>query len=204
MKLYLSSFGLGNDPQQLVALVDEGKKAVVILNALDHKEEARARFLASQTQALTELGFTVEELDLRHYFDRKEELQKVLSTKDVVWINGGNTFILRRAMRQSGFDAVITDLVKKEAIVYGGFSAAVCILAPTLHGLEITDDPNVVPEGYDKEIIWDGLGIIDYSVAVHYQSDHPESHLTDKEIAFYEVNNMPYKKLRDGEVIVTQ
>ena len=204
MKLYLSSFGLGNDPQKLVSLAGEGKKAVVILNALDHKEEARARFLASQTQALTELGFTVEELDLRHYFDKQEELQKVLSTKDMVWINGGNTFILRRAMRQSGFDTVITDLIKKEAIVYGGFSAAVCILAPTLKGLDITDDPNVIPEGYDKEIIWGGLGVIDYSVAVHYQSDHEESYLTDKEIAFYEANDMPYEKLRDGEAIVIQ
>ena len=204
MKLYLSSFGLGNDPQQLVSLVGEGKKALVILNALDYKEEARARFLASQTQALTELGFTVEELDLRHYFDKQEELQKVLNTKDMVWINGGNTFILRRAMRQSGFDTIITDLVQKESIVYGGFSAAVCILAPTLNGFDITDDPNIVPDGYEKEIIWEGLGIIDYSVAVHYDSDHHESHLTDKEIAFYETNDMPYKKIRDGEVIVIQ
>ena len=202
MKLYLSSFVIGNDPQQLVSLVGEGKKAVVILNALDHKEEARVHFLSSQTQALTELGFVVEELDLRNYFGKQEELKKILSTKDMVWINGGNTFILRRAMRQSGFDWVITDLIKKESIVYGGFSAAVCILAPTLKGLEITDDPNIVPEGYDKEIIWDGLGIIDYSVAVHYDSDHSESHLTDKEITFYEANNMPYKKLRDGEVII--
>jgi dipeptidase E len=204
MKLYLSSFKLGDNPEQLVSLVGEGKKAVVILNALDYKDEARARFFASQKQALTELGFTVEELDLRHYFGKQEELRILLNTKDLVWINGGNTFILRRAMRQSGFDTIITDLIKKESIVYGGFSAAVCILAPTLKGLDITDDPNVVPDGYDKEIIWDGLGIIDYSVAVHYQSDHPESHLTDKEIAFYEENDMPYKKLRDGEVIVIQ
>ena len=110
----------------------------------------------------------------------------------MVWINGGNTFILRRAMRQSGFDTVITDLIKKESIVYAGFSAAVCVLAPTLKGLEITDDPYITPDGYDKEIIWEGLGIIDYSVAVHFDSDHSESHLTDKEIAFYVANDMPY------------
>ena len=202
MKLYLSSFVLGDDPQQLADLVGQGKSGVVILNALDHKQEARDRFLASQTGALQELGLTVEELDLRKYFGKEEELRKLLNTKDFVWINGGNTFILRRAMRQSGFDTAIVDLVKKDSIVYAGFSAGVCILAPTLKGLDITDDPLIVPEGYEKEILWDGLGLVDYSVAVHYQSDHDESSLTDKEIAFYEANGMPYKKLRDGEVLV--
>jgi len=87
-------------------------------------------------------------------------------------------------------------------IVYGGFSAGAVILSKDLHGLDITDDPNDVPEGYEKEIIWEGLVFIDFSVAVHYQSNHSESELTDKEIDYYKANNIAYKTLRDGEVIV--
>lgn len=202
MRLYLSSFKLGNKPEELVSLVGENKKAVLILNALDHASRAREEFLISQTKELADLGFSVEELDLRKFFNKKDELEKFLAKKGLVWINGGNTFILRRAMKQSGFDIVIKKLLEKDALVYGGFSAAVCIITPTLRGLEITDDPNIAPDSYEKEIIWDGLNFIDYSVAVHYASDHSESHLTDKEIQFYEDNKMPYKKLRDGEVII--
>ncbi len=202
MRLYLSSFKMGNHPDKLKALAGDNKQAVLILNALDHKEKAREEFLASQTQSLTELGFSVEELDLRKYFGKEKELAELLSAKGLVWVNGGNTFILRRAMKQSGFDVVISKLLVQDSVVYAGFSAGVCVISPTLKGLEITDDPNVVPDGYTPETPWDGLNFIPYSVAVHYQSDHSESSLTDKEIQFYEDNNMSYKKLRDGEVLV--
>lgn len=87
-------------------------------------------------------------------------------------------------------------------IVYAGFSAAVCLAAPTLLGVDIVDDPNVVPLSYEKEFSWDGLGLIDYNVAVHYKSDHPESASTDKEVEYYQENNIPYKTLSDGEVII--
>ena len=92
--------------------------------------------------------------------------------------------------------------VQDDKIVYAGFSAATVIATPDLHGLDITDNPNEVPPSYDPEIIWDGLGFIDFSVAVHYKSDHPESHLTDKEIEYYKDHNIPYKTLRDGEVLI--
>ncbi len=68
--------------------------------------------------------------------------------------------------------------------------------------MEITDNPNDIPEKYDKEIIWEGLGLLDYNIAVHYQSNHSETELTDLEIEYYKSNNIDYKTLRDGEVIV--
>lgn len=202
MKLYLSSFGIGNQPEKLRELVSPGKEAVVILNALDHKPEARERFLKSQTQELKVLGFNVAELDLRNFFGKENELSEILSGVDLVWVNGGNTFTLRRAMKQSGFDTLIVDLIKQNKIVYAGFSAGCVILHKDLHGLDITDDPNIVPEGYDKEIIWNGLNLIDFSLAVHYQSDHDESSLTDKEIEYYKENSISYKTLRDGQVLI--
>ncbi|MDO8593077.1 MAG: Type 1 glutamine amidotransferase-like domain-containing protein [bacterium] len=204
MRLYLSSYKLGNKPEELVALAGDGRRAAVILNALDNYSETRNRFLASQIADLAKLGFAAEELDLRKYFGRPEELKKILDEKDLVWINGGNTFVLRRAMKQSGFDRLITERVKEDSIVYAGFSAAVCAVTSDLHGLEITDDPNEVPSGYEPEILWDGLGFIDFAVAVHYKSDHPESHLTDKEVEYYQANHIPYKTLKDGQALIKQ
>lgn len=202
MKLYLSSMVLGNHPDRFISLVGSGKKGLVILNALDNRPEAREKFGQSQFDDLQALGLEVQELDLRNYFGKKEELSELLANQDFVWVNGGNTFVLRRAMQYSGFDSIITELVKNDQIVYGGFSAGVVVLHKDLHGLDITDDPNEISEGYNPEIVWDGLNLIDFAVAVHYDSDHSESHLTDKEIEYYETNNIPYKKLRDGEVII--
>jgi dipeptidase E len=47
----------------------------------------------------------------------------------VLWINGGNAFLLRRAMRQSGFDSLIHEFLQGDRFVYAGFSAAVCCAA---------------------------------------------------------------------------
>lgn len=203
MKLYLSSYKFGNHPEELVKLAGENKKAVVIMNAVDYGDSNR-RQISTQNQIdkLVELGFKASELDLRDYFGKPADIEEYLKKFGLVWIHGGNAFILQRAFKQSGFGEAIRTAVGNDQIVYAGFSAAVCLVAPTLLGVDIVDDPNIVPEKYEKEFSWDGLGLIDYNVAVHYKSDHPESSDTDKEVAYYQENNIPYKTLRDGEVII--
>jgi dipeptidase E len=202
MRLYLSSFDVGDRPEELVALSGAAKRAAIIVNALDHRPERRSGWLKDQTDKLGGLGFSVFELDLRRYFGAAAALGALLHQVDVVWINGGNTFILRRAMKQSGFDLLIKDALARDQIVYGGFSAAAVVTAAHLKGLEMVDDPNDVPAGYDPEIAWDGLGLVPFALAVHFKSNHPESKLVDREIAFYEENGIPYRTLRDGEALV--
>lgn len=202
MRLYLSSFDLGERPDELVALARGAKRAAVIVNALDNRPESRAKWLKTQTDKLVDLGFAVTELDLRDYFGKPYELETLLVDIDVVWINGGNTFILRRAMRQSDFDVIIKAALGRDEIVFAGFSAAAAIAAPSLRGLEIVDDPNDAPFGYDPAIIWEGLGLAPFSIAVHFNSEHAESEGVDNEIAFYEKNAIPYRTLRDGEALI--
>jgi dipeptidase E len=202
MRLFLSSFSLGDRPEELVALCGPAKRAVIIVNALDSRPKARADWLENETDGLARLGFIASELDLRNYFGASSELGAVLNAVDVVWVNGGNTFILRRAMKQSGFDTLIKSALARDEIVYGGFSAGAAIVAASLHGLEIVDDPNVVPAGYDPQIVWDGLGLVPFSLAVHFKSGLPESELIDRNIAYYEQRRIPYRTLRDGEALV--
>ncbi len=204
MRLFLSSYKLGNKPDELVKLVgDKNKSAAVIINAGDlATPQERKEGTQRQIDSLAELGFFPEEVDLRNYFNKPEELEKVLSKFGMVWVRGGNTFLLRRAFKYSGFDQIIKKLLAEDKIVYAGYSAGVCILAPSLRGLEIVDHPELITDKYEKEIIWEGLGILPYSVAPHYRSDHPESADVDKEVTYMEEHNIPYKTLRDGEVIV--
>lgn len=204
MKLYLSSFGLGNKGEELVRLVDENNKRVaVIANASDYKNtEGRLESLNRQFNDLRSLGFLSEELDLRKYFNRQSELKNIVSQFGAVWVKGGNSLILQRAFEQSGFNKIIKELLNEDKIVYAGYSAGICVIAPSLRGVELVDDPNIVPEGYKKDFSWEGLGLIDYSVAMHYKSNHPESLDVEKEVEYLKKNNLPFKTLRDGEVIV--
>ena len=204
MELYLSSYKFGSETQKLKEMVGANKKAALISNALDFSTdiERTEASTASELSGLKELGFEPEELDLRDYFGKPEELKEKMKQYGLVWVRGGNTFVLRRAMKQSGFDEIITEMVKKNEIVYAGYSAGVCVITPTLEGTELIDDPCIVPEGYEPEVIWEGLGLVDFRVAPHYRSDHPESAVVEKAVEFYEKKKVSYKALRDGEVIV--
>lgn len=204
MRLYLSSYKLGNYPKELIKLTGEKAKIAIIGNAGDGYGNIKERkeSIGRQLFSLSNIGLIPKEIDLRKYFGKNKELATKLKEFDAVWVKGGNTFILRRAMNLSGFDKIIKKMLRKDEIVYAGFSAGWCILASSLHGLETVDDPNKIPKGYPKKIEWKGLDLINYRACPHYKSNHPESADVDKEVNFYKQNKIPYKVLRDGEVII--
>jgi len=205
MKFYLSSFKLGDEIEKLKSMIPENKKAVYIFNAFDFSDDLEHRKTREQTDAndLRDVGLDVEILDLRDYFGKREELEKKLEEYGVWWVSGGNTFVLRQAMKLSGFDEIVLNSLDKD-VLYGGYSAGVCVLGPSLKGTELVDDPGFFPYEGQKEVIWDGLGILDFAFVPHYKSDHPESADIDKEVAYYEENNIAHKKFRDGEVLVIE
>ena len=207
MKFYLSSYKLGNKIAKLKELIPaENKKTAYISNALDFSDDLERRKKSEQSdiEELKGLNLETEMVDLRNYFDKQEELEKKLAEFGVIWVRGGNLFVLRQAMKLSGFDNVLKNLVKENNILYGGYSAGVCVLAPTLKGMDIIDDLNVKPYGDQLEVVWDGLGILNYSVVPHYKSDHPESENAGKVIEYMIENKILFKVLKDGEVIIIE
>jgi dipeptidase E len=103
-------------------------------------------------------------------------------------------------MRLSGFDEALAEL-RSQDFVYGGYSAGVCVLAPTLHGIQQVDDPTVRPYATGS-VIWEGLGFLDYLVLPHYKSNHPESAAIDRDVDYCLKNGIAFRTLRDGEVII--
>ena len=78
MKLYLSSYKLGNEIEVLKEWIKENEnKIVIIANSRDfspdteEKEESIKRNIAD----LQEIGFAVKRIDLRNYFDNKSRLK---------------------------------------------------------------------------------------------------------------------------------
>lgn len=205
MRLFLSSYRLGNKPDELPVLVGDNRRTAIIMNAQDAKTpESRSERLQQEIESLTALGLQPEELDLRNYFGKPDELREFIKNFGLVWVRGGNVFLLRRAFRQSGFDEIITDLLKNDQIAYGGFSAGVCVLAPSLKGIELVDPKDEIADGYDEKVIWDGLGVLSYAIAPHYKSDHLESDDIQRCVEFFTDNHILFKALRDGEAIVIQ
>lgn len=207
MKFYLSSYKLGNEITKLKELIPaENKKTAYISNALDFSDDLERRKKSEQSdiEQLEELNLDVEVVDLRDYFNKQNKLEKKLAEFGVIWIRGGNLFVLRQAMKLSGFDNILKNLVKENNILYGGYSAGVCVLAPTLKGMDLIDDLNAKPYGNQSEIIWDGLEILNYSVIPHYKSDHPESKNTEKVVEYMIENKILFKVLKDGEVIIIE
>lgn len=203
MRLYLSSFRLGNCPERLVDLTRGGTSAVVIANATDaYPQEGRSESVIRELDALSELGFRAEELDLRAYFDGRM-IEDDLRGCDLVWIRGGDVFTLRYSLARSGADHVLHRLLTDDAVVYGGYSAGICVLAPTLRGLERVDDPAWLRMLYDADPQWDGLGVLDYCIVPHVDSpEHPESAACDRVAEHYRTSGIAHRTLRDGDVLV--
>ncbi|HEY7355739.1 MAG TPA: Type 1 glutamine amidotransferase-like domain-containing protein [Ktedonobacterales bacterium] len=204
MRLYLSSSSLGNQPQALLPLVGDGRRVAVIANALDGSAHStRAEGVASEVEHLCRLGFDAREVDLRQYFGNSQRLAQALAPFHLLWVRGGNAFVLRRACQLSGFDALLKQLLAEDVVAYGGNSAGVCLLAPSLRGVELVDDPSHAPEGYPAAIIWEGLGVLPYMVVPHYRSDPPAFAAAIEEIVYYYIeHHLLFKALRDGEALV--
>lgn len=121
-----------------------------------------------------------------------------------IWVTGGNVFILRRAMKLSGLDNLLKKFANKKDFVYAGYSAGSCVLSPNLRAYAIVDNAEETPYPQSKSIIWKGLGFIDYILMPHYNSVHDESDDINKAVNYCKKHGLPYKTLRDGEVIIIE
>ena len=205
MRLYLSSERLGERAGALLAMVN-GPRVAVIANGYDGASAtAREIYRTEVYDPLVEfrsLGLEPNELDLRAHFGDPASLRRRLAGYDLVWVMGGNSFVLRRAMKQSGFDNIIRDMLDADAIAYGGYAAGAVVAGPNLRGLELMDDPFEVPEGYDEPLVWSGLGLTPFAIVPHYQSRHPEAAAAEKVVSYMRARRTRFRAISDGEVIV--
>jgi dipeptidase E len=194
MRLYLSSFRTGAHPDRLLRLLAGRRRTALIPNALDGlPADVREAGLQRDFKDLCGLGLDVTVTDLCQPGSNES-----LADYDLLWVRGGNVFMLRRVLADSGCDAVLVDLVRRDAVIYGGYSAGACVLAPDLSGLELVDNPGVVAAP-----ITTGLGLLDRPFVPHVRSPgHPETAACDAESAAYTAAGRQHWALRDGEVLL--
>lgn len=162
MKLYLTSYRVPR-PDKLFGLIGKDPsetKGVIITNAKERRtaEEKALKFQALQKDlSLIGLKDTVG-LDLREGIPD-------LNTFDYVFAAGGNTFALRQAMIETGFDERLK-MYLDEGGVYVGESAGAIVIGPSLRGFESMDN-------YFDGAPFEGAGIIDTVIVPHNDSPDP-------------------------------
>ena len=201
MRLYLSSYGLGDRREDLARMAGPRAHGWVVANALDGgDEERRARDTARQIDALAGTGLEARDLDLREH--DPPTIGRSVGAPDFLSVRGVNVFTLRGAMACSGLEALLVEALRADALVHAEFSAGACVLAPSLDGLEHCDPTGEAHRLHD-EVRTDGLGILDRPVVPHLDSSgHPESGLLGEVSRRYARDGVAHLRLRDGEVLV--
>ncbi|MBF6083449.1 Type 1 glutamine amidotransferase-like domain-containing protein [Nocardia cyriacigeorgica] len=202
MRLFLASYRFGAHADRLAALVGGPCRVAVIGNACDAWPAARAAAITSDLIPLRRLGYAAEEVDLREYAGRSERLAARLAEFGMLWVRGGNTFVLRAQFARSGADLVIPELLAADALVYAGYSAGACVLAPDLRGLETADDPAEVLPACGIEPRWDGLGLIDRPIVPHIDSATDPDGDGNRLAAAYRAAGIAHWALTDDDVVV--
>jgi dipeptidase E len=204
VKFYLSSFKFGDKSDELAQLAP-GTEIAIIPNALDFRprdDETTIRSIKSKIERLDDLGLDAEVIDLRDFFDDKASLKTATEPKGAVFVLGGNVFVLRQAMFLSGLDDVIIRQATNPDFLYSGYSAAGCVLAPSLKPYAVVGDPTIMPYEQLDHTIWEGLGLVDFAFMPHWRSDHPESKAIERGIEYCKQHGMKYEAIEDGRVLI--
>jgi dipeptidase E len=204
MRLFISSYRAGKHDKELREFLGSIDKIAVITNAKDYKSpEERKLKVEENFQYYRSVGLEPTEIDLRPYF-HKPGAEKLLAMHNFVWLAGGNVFLLRRALKYAGVDTYLGNLVRQNEIILGGESAGAIIMGPTLKYSELDtdeDSPDYIPQGYDKEIIWEGLELITYVPVPHYNAlDYGEG--INIYIGILDKNRIPHKEMTDDQAII--
>jgi dipeptidase E len=204
VKLYLSSYRLGRDRGALRELVGREGRAALVFNACDIYGDRRLLNLDRETEDIASLGFACEELDLRSYFADFEGLRSRLDIYDLIWVVGGNSFVLARAMTQSRFGQAAFNALDEGRLVYAGYSAGICVTTPDLEGIQFMDEPDALPDGYPEDVQAMALDWVPWRIVPHWRSEHPEAPLAELAVEHLLDNGLPFRTLQDGRAIVVE
>lgn len=153
----------------------------------DNKE-----FFEEMKNTMRNNGYNIEEIDIEG--KTKNELQNLLKDKNIIHVEGGNTFYLLKIIREVGFNEILKDMLSNGA-VYIGTSAGAYIMCPTI---EVS---NWSANGSDKFGLEDftALNYVPFVLKAHYE-DKMESFIKEK----MKTLQYPLHILKDGQGILVE
>lgn len=137
-------------------------------------------------------GYYLEDIDI--VGKSKEEIKNFFKDKNIVHIEGGNTFYLLKAIRETGFAEILKELLE-EGRVYIGTSAGSYIMCPTIDVADWNDDSVNRFEVKD----FTALNYVPFVLKVHYTDEQKEK-VKEKIPSL----KYPIHILRDGQGILAE
>ena len=192
MKLLLSSNGSFVIEEGLKLLFDNISKIKLAYITTAGKGSTDKTYLENHKEMMKKEGIDFEELDIEG--KTEDELRELLKDKNAIYVEGGNTFYLLKAVRESGFDKVIKELIEK-GVPYVGSSAGSYIACPTI------EMATWKPKQKDRFGVEDftALNLVPFLVTAHYTSEM-ESVLKEK----ISKAKYPTRILQDGQGILVE
>lgn len=150
------------------------------------------QYLEDHKQAMRECGYAFEELDIEG--KTKRQLYEFFKDKNVIHVEGGNTFYLLKAFRETGCDVIAKELLAR-GIAYVGSSAGAYLACPTIEASMWK------PIQHDHYGVTDlrGLHLVPFLVVAHYIDDKKKYIQKGIMSAAY-----PVRILRDGQGILVE
>ena len=170
--------------EQIKTFLGDARKVLFFPFALydrdDYAAKAKSRFSA--------MGYSIESA---HATDN---LKKAVEQTDAIFIGGGNTFRLLKALQDLELLEPIRRKVKSGA-PYIGSSAGSNVAGPTIKTTK--DMPIVQPHSFDA------LGLVPFQISPHYLDPDPNSaHMGETQeqriLQFLEENETPVVGIREG------
>ncbi len=144
---------------------------------------------------MDELNFSFTEFDI--VGKSEEELKKALSTSDILYVEGGNTFYLLKAVRDAGFEKIVKEAIEN-GLVYWGVSAGAYIACPSIIMATWSDR-------FDRFGVtdWTAINLVPFLIKAHYTPDMLETlkeESKDLRLPLRVLNDEQAVLMKDGEV----
>ena len=170
--LLLTSGGMQMKDEIVKLLQKPAYDVTVAFIATASKPEENLDYVVRDLQMMREeLRFNVQEIDIEG--KTENELLKLLELKDIIFVEGGNTFYLLKVMRECNFEKVIRKLLKRGK-VYIGVSAGSMVAGKTI----TTSVWRGEARGIDRNKIGlknlKGLNLVPFDIFVHYKPEYDE------------------------------
>ncbi|MSU44850.1 hypothetical protein EXS45_01570 [Candidatus Nomurabacteria bacterium] len=192
MKILLASNGgfLIKDGYKALDIPREKVRIGWVITA--SKAVEKLDYLERHKKAMTEEGYYFEEFDIEG--KSENEILNFFADKNVVHIEGGNTFYLLKVIKEIGFDKTLKKLFEK-GLAYVGSSAGAYIMCPTI-------EVSKLGRNADRHFGLTDLTALNYvpfSLKVHYTDD---MEMSVREII--KTLKYPLRILRDGQGILAE
>lgn len=193
-KLLLSSNGSYVIEKGLKLLFDDISKIKMAYIITAGNGSNDKTYLETHKEMMKKEGYDFEVLDIEG--KTENELRELLKNKNVIYVEGGNTFYLLKAVRESGFDKVIKELIEKD-VAYIGSSAGSYVTCPTIE-MSTWKKPGEEKERFGVTDLT-AMNLVPFLVKAHYVPEQTEL-LKEK---IYQ-SQYQTRVLKDGQAILVE